>query len=457
MSEDGYDEQGYPYWDEEGQMAEPTYTPMAHIQAEESLLGACLLSAQACGVAEAIVSAGDFYVPANGHVYTAIMELHDAGKGVDPVTVAEVLKRHDLLEAVGGPATLVNLQAATPATSNAGRYAHIIARYSDLRRIQRAVSSISGEVAANQDPDIIVEGALSSLREIGAGRSDALPSDVYRMVDFLNRPAEQRPDWIIPGIIRVGWRIILTATEGAGKTYLLRQLAASAAAGIHAFDTSQNIPPKRVLLVDLENPAEHIDNSMGMFQAMCEKAPEYNPDNFMLWHAPGGIDLRSRSDRSQFDNLLREFNPDLVCLGPIYKSYSLSARETDEIAVREVQRTLDDLRTRHQFGLIMEHHSAKSSGGNKRSLDPYGTVFWMRWPELGIGMEARLDSDEVVMGRWRGDRLPNGWPDSVFRSTPWPWTGRWENGMPRHNGGTSEPVLSVSAPKLRRPPERDDF
>lgn len=428
--------------------------PIYNMQAEECLLGACLLSYTAISVAVAIVSADDFYVPAHKHIFGAICTLFENGEPVDPMIVSVELRKYDLLEQIGGPAKLVNLQAATPATSNARRYATIIAEHSDARRVQGIALKAASDIANLIDARDVIEASVDALREIGSGRTDALPSNVWLMEDFLNRPEEERPPWIIPGIMRVGWRVILTATEGAGKTYLLRQIAASAAAGIHAFQPYQDQPPKRVLLVDLENPAEHIDLSMDMIQGHCASAPGYDKENLKLWHAPEGINLRSRVDRAKFDNLLGDFKPELVCLGPIYKSYNLSARETDEIAVREVQATLDDMRTRHKFGLLMEHHAAKASGGSKRSLDPYGTVFWMRWPEIGIGMEARLDSDEVIMGRWRGDRLPNSWPETVYRSQPFPWAGRWADGS-MSTGAT--PILSVSAPAHHRPPASDEF
>ena len=80
----------------------------------EQLLGAMLLSEHAVSAAATIVQADDFYKPAHRHVFDAIQALYAAGRGVDPLTVAEELDRVGLLESVGGAATLVSLQAATP-------------------------------------------------------------------------------------------------------------------------------------------------------------------------------------------------------------------------------------------------------------------------------------------------------------------------------------------------------
>ncbi|MGH9155685.1 MAG: replicative DNA helicase [Acidimicrobiales bacterium] len=133
--------------------------PPHNLQAEESLLGAMLLSRDAIVAAvEVQLGAGDFYKPSHGHVYDAVTSLYAQGEPADPVTVSEELRRAGLLEAIGGPSVLISLQAGTPAISNAGRYARIVEEHALLRRL----IGVAGEIA-----------------EIGYG----LPDDVIRAVD----------------------------------------------------------------------------------------------------------------------------------------------------------------------------------------------------------------------------------------------------------------------------------
>jgi replicative DNA helicase len=117
--------------------------PPHNLQAEESLLGAMLLSRDAIAAAVEACSANDFYKPAHGHVFEAVTSLYGQGEPVDPVTVADELRRAELLDAIGGPATLISLQANTPATANAGRYAHIVEEHALLRRL----IGVAGEIA----------------------------------------------------------------------------------------------------------------------------------------------------------------------------------------------------------------------------------------------------------------------------------------------------------------------
>ena len=90
--------------------------PPHNLDAEASLLGAMFLSREAIGVAvERGVHADEFYKPAHRHIFDAIRSLHTGGQPVDPITVADELRRAQLLDDVGGLEELLALQNATPA------------------------------------------------------------------------------------------------------------------------------------------------------------------------------------------------------------------------------------------------------------------------------------------------------------------------------------------------------
>ncbi len=117
--------------------------PPHNLQAEESLLGAMLLSKDAIASAVETVSVDDFYKPAHGHIFDAITSLYSAGEPSDSVTVAEELRRAGLLESIGGIGALVLLQNNTPATTSAARYAKIVEEHALLRRM----IYVAGEIA----------------------------------------------------------------------------------------------------------------------------------------------------------------------------------------------------------------------------------------------------------------------------------------------------------------------
>src|SRR5688500_16608080 len=101
--------------------------PPHNLQAEESVLGAVLLSRDAMGaVSEKGLRPDHFYKPGHQHIFDAVAALYRSGHPVDTITVADELRRAGLLEQVGGAEALHALQNATPAISNASHYARIV-------------------------------------------------------------------------------------------------------------------------------------------------------------------------------------------------------------------------------------------------------------------------------------------------------------------------------------------
>ncbi|HSZ36992.1 MAG TPA: DnaB-like helicase N-terminal domain-containing protein, partial [Acidimicrobiales bacterium] len=117
--------------------------PPHDIEAEESLLGAMLLSNDAAVAGIERCGSGDFYKPAHGHIFGAIVALLERGEAIDAVTVTDELKRSGVLEQVGDPSIFISLQANTPSIANARHYAEIVEEHSLLRKL----IGVAGEIA----------------------------------------------------------------------------------------------------------------------------------------------------------------------------------------------------------------------------------------------------------------------------------------------------------------------
>ncbi|MGB1382037.1 MAG: replicative DNA helicase [Ilumatobacteraceae bacterium] len=128
--------------------------PPHNLQAEESVLGALLLAPEAmAAVSEQGLNSDDFYRPAHQHIYDAIRALFSAGNPADTVTVADELRRHGLLDEVGGIEGLVELQNTTPAISSVGHYAKIVQDTAMLRRLIHVAGDIA-EIAYGEPDDV---------------------------------------------------------------------------------------------------------------------------------------------------------------------------------------------------------------------------------------------------------------------------------------------------------------
>jgi replicative DNA helicase len=101
--------------------------------AEESVLGAMLMSPSAIAAVGEVVTAGDFYFKGHGVIYKTAISLYSRGEPVDWLTVVDELEKRGELEAVGGEARLRELASTVPATANAAHYARIVREMALLR------------------------------------------------------------------------------------------------------------------------------------------------------------------------------------------------------------------------------------------------------------------------------------------------------------------------------------
>lgn len=117
--------------------------PPYNLEAEESLLGSMLISKEAIVSVIEIVREDDFYRKSNSEIFTAIKELYSKGEPVDPITLADYLKKKDLLEEIGGKTFIHSLISNIPLASNAVYYAEIVKHNSILRKMIYAATDIA--------------------------------------------------------------------------------------------------------------------------------------------------------------------------------------------------------------------------------------------------------------------------------------------------------------------------
>lgn len=165
--------------------------PPSNVNAEESLLGAALLSVTAADVLMASTKPHEFYKPVHVYIADAIRTLHDQRAPIDVVTVAGELQRVGHLEEIGGIAFLNQLQAATPATSAAHHYATAVHDAAELRRLIRLGADITAlgyesdiATAAGQLQTILSDLSVTSTADIDASW---LPVDLGPVLDGSRR------------------------------------------------------------------------------------------------------------------------------------------------------------------------------------------------------------------------------------------------------------------------------
>jgi hypothetical protein len=243
---------------------------------------------------------------------------------------------------------------------------------------------------------------------------DEHPDDepARELLQFLDED-EPEYDWLVPGLLERGDRLILTGPEGGGKSTLLRQLAVQLGAGIDPF-TFDKIDPVRVLVVDLENSRRHVRRELRPLRIQAGDHLERDQVHVVI--EPAGLDLFGHApDVEWLGERIEAAKPELVLIGPLYK---LAAGDpTSEEVARKVTAALDRLRAAHGFALVIEAHSPHAQQGGKRPTRPYGASLWMRWPEFGLYLDPG-----GVLSHWRGARDERDWPAALKRAGQWPWS-----------------------------------
>ena len=248
---------------------------------------------------------------------------------------------------------------------------------------------------------------------------------------FVNTPSPAH-DWVIPGLLERMDRVVVVASEGAGKSTWARMVAVMLGQGIHPLNPALRIPPKRTLIVDLENPPALVRRkARGLVNTTENYGGGWNADNVWLWSRPGGVNLRKPADCALLDRVVAHVRPALISLGPLYKA-AIEGGDRGEQVASETAAALDRIRERHRCALWLEHHAPMEQNGS-RNLRPVGSGVWSRWPEFGISLARDRDygPHSYRLDRFRGDRDERCWPDHLSWGQQWPFEASWQQGMPR--------------------------
>src|SRR2546423_11188583 len=117
--------------------------PPQSLEAEESVLGAMLLSPGAIGAVSEVLDAGDFYRESHAKIYRGALALYARGEPVDAITLVDELEERGELEDVGGRVRLHELAALVPTTRHAAHYACIVPEMATLRGLISAGQQIA--------------------------------------------------------------------------------------------------------------------------------------------------------------------------------------------------------------------------------------------------------------------------------------------------------------------------
>jgi replicative DNA helicase len=148
--------------------------PPQNIEAEQSILGAILISNDALPKALEILDPEDFYKQAHRKIFNVMVELFEKSEPIDMITLTDDLKRRDEMEAVGGISYLSSLVNMIPTAANVKYHSKIVREKALLRGLLRSATEIAGRVYEdNLDAEELVDYAERSIFDISDKRIKA--------------------------------------------------------------------------------------------------------------------------------------------------------------------------------------------------------------------------------------------------------------------------------------------
>ncbi|TCO74727.1 replicative DNA helicase [Chromatocurvus halotolerans] len=137
-------------------------------EAEQSVLGGLLLSADGWDSVAEAVAAEDFYRPDHRLIFRQISRLAEAGDPVDVITVADKLQASGELDQAGGLPYLTELAQSTPSASNIRAYAQVVSERANLRRLIAVAQDIaeSGFNPEGRSSDELLDEAERRIMQI---------------------------------------------------------------------------------------------------------------------------------------------------------------------------------------------------------------------------------------------------------------------------------------------------
>jgi replicative DNA helicase len=138
-----------------------------NVEAEQAVLGSILLNRDAIIPIAAWLKVEHFYLAKHGQIYQAMLDLYARRIPPDTQTVTDELRRHSMLEAVGGVLFLSALTDQVPTSYHVEHYARIVERTGVLRLLITAGGAIA---ALGFQEDVELEETL--------GRAEQLVHDI---------------------------------------------------------------------------------------------------------------------------------------------------------------------------------------------------------------------------------------------------------------------------------------
>ncbi|TRY17716.1 replicative DNA helicase [Tessaracoccus rhinocerotis] len=345
-----------------GAVSELDRTPPQDLAAEQSVLGAMMMSKDAISDVVEVLRGVDFYRPNHESIFEAIINLYGRGEPADPITVAGELGKQGELSKVGGAVYLHDLLASVSIAANASYYAELVREKAILRRLVNASIRIAQLGYLGQgEVDNIVDEAQQTLFEVTESKS----SEDYKSLRELMEPTFDEMEAIsnsgdglsgVPtGFIELdrmtnglhsGQMIIVAARPGVGKSTFALDVCRSAAihhdmaTAFFSLEMSRTEIVMKVLSAEASVPLKKIRGGKmdeSDWQRITDKSVQMTEKPFFIDDSPN---LTMMEIRAKARRLKQRHDLKLIAIDYIQLMTSGKKVESRQLEVSEFSRQI---------------------------------------------------------------------------------------------------------------------
>ena len=153
--------------------------PPNSIEAEQSVIGSMLYAPDSISEAADLVKAEDFYQRQYGIIFETIMELYQAGKTPDIITLQNALKTKDVPPEVYSVEYLRDLINSVFTSANIKAYARIVAEKALLRRMIKTFDTLENDCyLEKEDTETLVNRTEKEIFDLLEKRKDSISKPI---------------------------------------------------------------------------------------------------------------------------------------------------------------------------------------------------------------------------------------------------------------------------------------
>ncbi|MFZ4716239.1 MAG: replicative DNA helicase [Chthoniobacterales bacterium] len=337
-----------------GQRLPEAHRPLpASLDAEMGVLSSILLSPKdtLTTAIEKGVDEQHFHHPSHGTIYAVLEDLWKKNSPIDLITVTQSLADRNLLDQVGGPATLAHLQTFLPTAANADYYIDIMREKHLLRRMIMVCTSSAARCYEEQgDVKTLIDDVEKQIFTVGEervrGELPDMKDHVNAALDSIEKLYKNKGE--VTGV-PTGYKVLDTMTSGMhpsemiviaarpsmGKTALAMNIAEHVA-------VDKNIP---VAVFSLEMSAQQLVQRL-----LCSRA-RVNLQNLRNGIMPKGA------------------QQSLIQASAAYGQCKMYIDDTAGLSILELRAKSRRLMDKHKLGLIVIDYLQLLKSPSKRGQE----------------------------------------------------------------------------------------